>query len=84
MTEVNLKNRESERGDQENEEDGSHSSKKSKELSSEIVVQKGGNLIRNERQGNDVAYLLPYLVLYLDEGKREVRSKTERDKGEDP
>ena len=32
-----------------------------KELSNEILVQKGANLSRNERQGNDVAHPLPIL-----------------------
>ena len=46
----------------------------SKELSNKILVQKGANLSRNERQGNNVAHLhLPNLVLHLDEERREVK-----------
>ena len=58
--------------------------KYSKKLSNEILDQKGVNLSRNERQGNDAALpLLPNLVLYLDEERREVRSKVKRSEGED-
>ena len=58
--------------------------KQSKELSNEILVQKGANLSRNERQGNDVAQpLLPILVLHLDEERREVRSQVKRSEGGD-
>ena len=56
--------------------------KKSKELSSEILVQKRANLTRNLRQRNDVVHLLSHLVL-LDEEKREVRSKARRGEGDD-
>lgn len=53
--------------------------KKSKELSSKILVQKGTNLTRNKRQGNHFRHLLlPNLFLHLDEEKREVRNKAER------
>ena len=59
--------------------------KQSKELSNEILVQKGTDLSRNERQGNDIAHpLLPTLVLHLDEETRDVRSKVKRSEGEDP
>ena len=58
--------------------------KQSKELSNEILVQKGANLSRNERQRNDAAHpLLPNLVLHLDEERREVRSQVKRSKGGD-
>ena len=56
--------------------------KKSKELSSEILVQKVANLTRHVRQRNDVVHLLSHLVL-IDEEKREVRSKARRGEGED-
>ena len=59
--------------------------KRSKELSSGILAQKGTNLTRNKRQGNNVAHLLlPNLVLQLDEVKREVRSNIKIGEGEDP
>ena len=51
-TDANLKNVQSKRSDQENEADRSHGSKKSKDLSSEILIQEGTNLTRKERQGN--------------------------------
>ena len=58
--------------------------KYNKKLSNEILAQKRVNLSRNERQGNDAALpLLPNLVLYLDEERREVRSKVKRSEGED-
>ena len=58
--------------------------KQSKELSNEILVQKGANLSRNERQRNDAAHpLLPNLVLHLDEERREVRSQVKRSEGGD-
>ena len=59
--------------------------KKSKVLSSKILIQKGENLTRNKRQGNYVTYLvLPNLVLHLDQEKREVRSEAKRGEGEYP
>ena len=58
--------------------------KQSKELSNEILVQKGANLSRNERQRNDVTHpLLLNLVLHLDEQRREVRSQVKRSEGGD-
>ena len=75
MAEVNLKNAQSKLSDQRNEEDGSHGSKKKK---------KSKELQKDERQGNDVAHLLPNLVFHLDEEKREVKGKAKRGKGEDP
>ena len=58
--------------------------KQSKELSNEILVQKGANLSRNGRQGNDIAHpLLPNLVVHLDEEKRGVRSQVKRSEGGD-
>ena len=53
--------------------------KKSKDLPSEVLAQKGTNLTRNERQGNKVGHLfLPNLVSILDDEKREVRSKAKQ------
>ena len=50
-----------------------------KELSNNILVQKGENLSRNKRQRNDVAHpLLPNLDIHLDEEKRKVRSKVKK------
>ena len=84
MAEVDLKNAQCERSDQENEKDGSHGSKIEQRVIQEILVQKGANLSRNERQVNDVAHpLLPNLVLHLDEEKREVRSQVKRSEGRD-
>ena len=57
--------------------------KQSKELSNKILVQKGANLSRNKRQGNDVGHLLPNLVLQLGEERREIRNKVKRSEGED-
>ena len=55
---------------------GIHGSKKSQELSNKILIQKGENLTRNERQGNDVAHFLLYnLVFHQDEKKRKVGNK---------
>lgn len=55
-----------------------------KELSNNILVQKGENLSRKKRQGNDVAHpFLPNLVLQLDKERREVKSEVKRSKGED-
>ena len=52
-----------------------------KELSNEILVQKGVNLSRNERQGNDVGHpLLLNLVLHLDEERRKKRNKKQSKK----
>ena len=69
MAEVNLKNLQYKRSDQGNEEDGSHGSRIEQRITLyEILVQKGANLSRNERQGNDVAHtLLTNLVLHLGE-----------------
>ena len=82
MTEVNLKNVQSQRSDQENEEDGSDVSKKEQRVIQKSLVQKGANLTRNERQQNDLALLLN-LVFHLYEEKREVRSEAKRGEGED-
>ena len=50
-----------------------------KELSNNILVQKGENVSRNKRQRNDVAHpFLPNLVIHLDEEKRKVRSKVKK------
>ena len=58
--------------------------KKSKELSSKILVQKGTNLTRNKRPRNHFRHLhLPNLFLHQDEEKREVRRKAERSEGGD-
>ena len=79
MAEGNLNNVQCERSDQENEQDVFMAQNQSKRLSNDILVQKGTNLSRNERQGNDVAHpLLPNLVLHLQE-----ESKVKRSKGED-
>ena len=74
------------RRDQENEEDGSHGAKKEQNLTSEILVQKGTNLIRNERQGNKVGNLfLPNLVLHPRRRKKRSKkqSKANRDEEQD-
>ena len=53
-------------------------------LSNEVLVQKGANLSKKERQGNDVAHpLLPNLFLHLDEERRKVRSQVKRSEGGD-
>ena len=50
-----------------------------KELSNNILVQKGENLSRNKRQRNDVAHpFLSNFVIHLDEEKRKVRSKVKK------
>ena len=84
MAEVNRKNVQGERNDQEDEEDGCHGSKKNKELSRKILAQKGESLKGNERQGIDVAHLLLNLVLHVNEGKREIRSKAKKAKEKIP
>ena len=56
---------------------GSHGSKKSQELSNEILIQKGENLTRNERQGNNVAYFLLYnLVFHQDDKKKKIKKQS--------
>ena len=63
---------------------GSHGSKKSKKLFSEILIQQEKNLTRNEKQGNDVAHLFFHnLVLHVDEENRKIRSKGKRGEWED-
>ena len=58
--------------------------KQSKELSNEILVHKGANLSRNERQGKDIAnILLTNLVLHLNEERRDLRSQVKRSEGGD-
>ena len=60
--------------------------KKSKDLPSEILVQKGTNLTRNERQGNKVGNLfLPNLVLHPRRRKKRSKkqSKANRDEEQD-
>ena len=54
-----------------------------KELSNNILVQKGENVSRNKRQRNDDAHpFLPNLVIHLDEEKRKVRSKVKKNRKE--
>ena len=69
---INLKNVQSQRSDQETEEDGSHNAKKSKDLSSGILVQKGANLTRNAH------LFLQNFVLHP--RRRKKRSKKQRKK----
>ena len=84
MAEVNLKNLQCERSNQEMRRMALIAQKQSKELSNEILVQKRANLSRNERQGNDVTHpFLLSLVLHLDEERREVRSQVKRSEGGD-
>ena len=83
MAEVNLNNVQCERTDQENEEDGSHGSKIEQRVIQRDSSPKGANLSRNKRQRNDVAHLLPNLVLQLGEERREIRNKVKRSEGED-
>ena len=84
MAEANRKNVQGERNDQEDEEDGCHGSKNNKELSRKIVTQKGESFKGNERQGIDVAHILPNLVLHVNEGKREISSKAKKAKEKIP
>ena len=58
--------------------------KKSKELPSKILAQKGVNLTRNGRQGYNVAHLLPQSLSPPRRKKREIRSKTKRGEVQDP
>ena len=84
MAELNPNNVLRKRSNQENEA-GSHGLKRSKELSSEILVPKEANLTKNQTQGNNIPHLLLHdLVLHLHEKKSEVKSKAERSEGEDP
>ena len=57
--------------------------KYSKELSNEILVQKGANFSKNKRQGNETHSFLSNLILYLDKERKEVRSQAKRNKGGD-
>ena len=82
MVEVNLTNVQSKRSNQENDEDGSHGSKKEQKVIQRDSSPKKG---QNQRQGNDVTHLiLPNLVPHLDEEKREVRSEAKRGDREEP
>ena len=79
MAEVNFKNVQSKRSNQENEEDDSHGSEIEQKVIQRDFSPKGANLARIEIQGNDVAHpLLLNLVLHLDEEKREVKIKVKR------
>ena len=57
--------------------------KYSKELSNEILVQKGANFSKNKRQGNETHSFLSNLILYLDKERKEVRSQAKTNKGGD-
>ena len=58
MAEVNLKNVQSKRSNQENEEDDSHGSEIEQKVIQRDFSPKGANLARIEIQGNDVAHPL--------------------------
>ena len=81
MAEVNLKNVQCERSNQKNEEDGCHDSKIEQRVIQRDSSPKRG---KRKRQGKDIAnFLLPNLVLHLNEERRDLRSQVKRSKGGD-
>ena len=84
---VNAKNKLSERSAQENEEDGSHGSKKKERVIQQFSSSKRGKFQKKRKatkiRGKFSSSLLDNLMLHLGGKKREVRNKVKRGKEKD-